>query len=146
MTDGERALQFWSVLALAARNQSLVSYKQLDQLTGMAAVGAGRPLGHINAYCRLHKMPQLNLIAVSQETGKPEADFLQGVELEIEQARVFVYDWEEAVIFSKDCFRTSPMPSANFAAAPDSPRLQFSRSRWESGRTRPSSRSSIQSC
>jgi hypothetical protein len=95
MTDSERALQFWSVLALAARNQNLVSYKQLEQLTRMAAVGAGGPLGHISAYCRLHpnKIPQLNLIAVSQDTGKPEADFLQGVELEIEQARVFVYDW-----------------------------------------------------
>jgi hypothetical protein len=79
MTDGERALQFWSVLALAARNQNLISYKQLDQLTGMAAVGAGGPLGHINAYCRLHpnKIPQLNLIAIAQDTGKPEADFLQ---------------------------------------------------------------------
>src|SRR5690349_20522113 len=94
MTDGQRAQQFWSVLAFAAREQKLVSYKMLWQLTGMAKVGVGGPLGHISAYClRDRTKPQLNLIAVSEDGGKPEAEFLKDVDLAIEQPRVFVYDW-----------------------------------------------------
>jgi hypothetical protein len=93
MKDQERAQQFWSVLSLAARNQQLVSYNTLFKLTGMAKVGVGRPLGHIAAYCHQKKLPRLNIIAVSEESGKPEAEFLQDVNLLTEQARVFVYDW-----------------------------------------------------
>src|ERR1700747_418262 len=77
----------------AARNQQLVSYNMLFELTGMAKVGVGGPLGHIAAYCHQKKLPRLNIITVSEETGKPEAEFLQDVNLLTEQARVFVYDW-----------------------------------------------------
>ena len=73
----------------AARNQQLVSYNMLFELTGMAKVGVGGPLGHIAAYCHQKKLPRLNIITVSEETGKPEAEFLQDVNLLTEQARVF---------------------------------------------------------
>jgi hypothetical protein len=36
MTSTERAQQFWSVLAFAAREQKVVSYEMLSQMTGMA--------------------------------------------------------------------------------------------------------------
>jgi len=97
MDTYERAQQYWSVLAFAAREQKVVSYEMLSQLTGMAKE-AGRELGHIYYYCENHKpkLPLLNLLAVSKTNGKPgdgcPADLS---ELPAQQARVFVYDWLE---------------------------------------------------
>jgi hypothetical protein len=95
MDTYERAQQYWSVLAFAAREQKVVSYEMLSQLTGMAKE-AGRELGHIYYYCENHKLPLLNLLAVGKATGKPSdgcpADLS---ELPAQQARVFVYDWLE---------------------------------------------------
>jgi hypothetical protein len=65
----------------------------LSQMTGMANE-MGRELGHILYYCQQHKLPLLNLLAVSKESGKPgdgcPADLSN---LPALQARVFVYDW-----------------------------------------------------
>src|SRR5260370_1291726 len=70
MTSSERAQQFWSVLVFAAREQKVVSYEMLSQMTGMANE-CGRELGYIFYYCRRHKLPLLNLLAVSKDTGRP---------------------------------------------------------------------------
>ena len=118
MTNGERALQFWSVLALAVSQQKVVSYNMLFQFTGMAKVGVGKPLGHIAAYCERKGLPLLNLLAISEDGGKPEAEFLQGVELLSQQSRVFVHDWR-----SVGAPKVEELESA-FAAAVKSGRFQ----------------------
>jgi len=95
MTNPERALQFWSVLVFAAREQKVISFTILEQMTGMVRQGQGRILGHIYHYCKLHKppLPLLNTLAVNQETAKPGPPSEKYADLPAEQARVFVYDW-----------------------------------------------------
>ena len=93
MDTYERAQQFWSVLAFAAREQKVVSYEILSQLTGMAQE-CGRELGHIYYYCVGQKLPLLNLLAVSKDSGKPGDGCPANLaELPAQQARVFIYDW-----------------------------------------------------
>ena len=92
MTNPERAQQFWSVLVFAAREQKVLSYAMIEQMTGMVKQGAGTPLGYIYYYCKRHKLPLLNTLAINQETGKPGLDFLKDVDLLAEQARVFVFN------------------------------------------------------
>jgi alkylated DNA nucleotide flippase Atl1 len=93
MTTYQRALQFWSVLVFAAREQKVISYEMLSQMTGMANE-QGRELGHILHYCEQQKLPLLNLLAVRKDTGRPDKDCGADLtDLPAQQARVFVYDW-----------------------------------------------------
>jgi hypothetical protein len=108
----ERAQQFWSVLAFAAREQKVVSYEMLSQLTGMAQE-CGRELGHIYYYCVDQKLPLLNLLAVSKESGKPGHGCPTSVaDLPSQQARVFIYDWFEHGAPSADDFRRAAAKAA----------------------------------
>jgi hypothetical protein len=91
MSDAQRALQFWSVLVFAAKEQKILSYGTLEKITGMVRQGAGRPLGYIAAYCMKNDLPLLNTLAVSQK-GKPSPKFLEDIDAVSQQA-VFVYDW-----------------------------------------------------
>jgi hypothetical protein len=55
---------------------------------------AGRELGHIFYYCKAHKLPLLNLLAVSKESGRPgDGCPAELSDLPAQQARVFIYDW-----------------------------------------------------
>jgi hypothetical protein len=90
----ERAVQFWSVLVLAARSQQLLSYTNLSELTGIPREALGTFLGPIAAYCDLHKVPQITSIVVSHETGLPGEFYPNPVQqVSQDQARSFVYDW-----------------------------------------------------
>ncbi len=91
MSDAQRALQFWSVLVFAAREQRVLSYSTIEQMTGMVKQGAGRPLGYIAAYCMRNELPLLNTLAVNQR-GKPSPKFLEDIDVVTQQA-VFVFDW-----------------------------------------------------
>lgn len=93
MTDPQRALQFWSVLVFAAKEQNVLSFATLAQMTGMVRQGAGRPLGYIYHYCKHHKLPLLNTLAISKDTGKPGAPSETDFDLSTEKTRVFVFDW-----------------------------------------------------
>ena len=93
MTSEQRAQQMWSVLVFAAREQKVVSYEMLSQMTGMANT-CGRELGHILAYCQHYKLPLLNLLAVRKDSGRPDDDCgVSLTDLPAQQARAFVYDW-----------------------------------------------------
>jgi hypothetical protein len=109
MTSEERALQYWSVLVFAAREQKVVSYEMLSQMTGMANT-SGRELGHILSYCRQNKLPLLNLLAVRKDSGRPDDDCgVSLTDLPAQQARVFVFDWlkHDASQFQKFLFESS---------------------------------------
>jgi hypothetical protein len=89
----QRAQQFWSVLVFAAREQKVVSYEMLSQMTGMARE-CGRELGLILSYCKQNKLPLLNLLVVRKDSGRPDDDCGVSLnDLPAQQARVFVYDW-----------------------------------------------------
>jgi hypothetical protein len=91
MSDAQRALQFWSLLVLAAREQKILSYSAIEKMTGMVRQGAGRPLGHIAAYCMRNELPLLNTLAVNQY-GRPSPKFLEDIDV-VNQQAVFVFDW-----------------------------------------------------
>ncbi len=93
MTTYERTQQIWSVLVLAAREQKVLSYEMLGDMTGMANE-MGRELGNIYYYCVRNKLPLLNLLAINKETGRPgEGCPADLSDLPAQQNRVFVYDW-----------------------------------------------------
>ena len=91
----ERAVQAWAVLAWAAHNGQTMTYKQLEQVTGMPAAGLGRVLDPIEIYCVAKNLPPLTAIVVQKDTGLPGSGFTAAkpVELATEWTRVFEYDW-----------------------------------------------------
>ena len=92
MTLEQRAQQFWAILAFAAREQTVISYSTLSQLTGFPEPGI--VLHCIHWYCKQHQLPPLNVIAIDPATGRPGDEFLRDVrDLPAQQSRVFLYDW-----------------------------------------------------
>jgi hypothetical protein len=96
MTLSEQAALMWPMLALAARNQQILSYAAVEGFTGIARQGLGESLGLIHGYCKGHGFPYLNVLVVSQVTGLPGEGFpekMEPVQILAEQAKVFVFDW-----------------------------------------------------
>lgn len=97
MNKAEQAVVLWPLLALAARNQQILSYADVQGFTGISQVGLGPSLGLIHRYCERQSFPCLNLIVVTREFGVPGEGVPGGPmsheELFRQQARVFVFDW-----------------------------------------------------
>jgi hypothetical protein len=85
------------LLAFAARTQKILSYEEIQSLTGLAAVGVGpTALGPIAAYCMNNKLPVLTSLVVERKTGLPGEGLLNHIPKEnilAEQHRCFVFDW-----------------------------------------------------
>jgi hypothetical protein len=92
MDNRRRALQLWSLLVLAARTQTVLSYGMVAQMTGLANEHPD-PLGYIAFYCMQQKLPLLASLEIHQETGNPAAGFYDDIDIAAEQRRCFVYDW-----------------------------------------------------
>jgi len=104
MTLEQRAQQFWSVLAFAAREQKVVSYLMLAQITGFADTGI--VLYYISCYCQQHKLPPLNVIVMDPVTGQPGGECPCDLrELSAQQSRVFLYDWLNHPAPSEEMFK-----------------------------------------
>jgi hypothetical protein len=132
MTYEQRAVQIWSVLVFAARNQQILSYQLLESLTGVPKHIVAPILGKVEAYCDTHKLPKLTSLVVNQRDGVPgylypgyagthsgpvdaddpehpreakdsKAELL--MELFKEQSRVFVYDWLKDKVPSEEHFK-----------------------------------------
>jgi hypothetical protein len=96
MTHAEQAVLMWPMLALAARTQLILSYRAVEGFTGIARQGLSNALGLVHGYCRRRGFPYLNAIVVNQETGLPGEGFpenMSQIQLLVEQAKVFVFDW-----------------------------------------------------
>lgn len=89
----ERGLQVWSVLALAAKNRQVLTYKIVGKLVGVPPQGLGQVLEPIQSYCLLHKLPPLTILVVSETTGEPSAGFIAAQDISRAQLEVFAFDW-----------------------------------------------------
>jgi len=94
MEDPQRALQLWSLLALAAKTQTVLTYDEVADLTGLANEH-GRQLGYIGFYCMKNDLPLLPSLDVSQKTGNPTAGFYRDIDISAEHRRCFAYDWRK---------------------------------------------------
>jgi hypothetical protein len=105
MTPEQRAQQFWTLLVFAAREQKLISYSMLSQMTGFYE-RSGPVLHYIYSYCKQHHLPPLNAIVIDEITGQP-GDECPGVlhDLAANQARVFLHDWLSTPAPSDEMFR-----------------------------------------
>jgi hypothetical protein len=92
MTNPQRALQLWSVLALAAETRTILTYEEVSDLTGLPHQCAD-VLGHVNRYCAQNGLPLLPTLVVDKHTGKPSTSVYDGIEIPAEQRRCFDYDW-----------------------------------------------------
>jgi hypothetical protein len=93
MTRYERAAQLWSVLALAARTQQVLSYEIAGRLTGVPRQAIGDFLAPIQDYCLQNNLPPMTAIVVSEETGLPSEGFIADQAVLPALNRIFVYDW-----------------------------------------------------
>lgn len=104
MTQNERAVQIWSVLALAARNRQVLTYSILAGLVGIPRQGLANYLDPIQSYCMRHNLPPLTVLVVSEEPGVPLSGFTAAEDIPRAQQRVFSYDWLEHGCPSSDDF------------------------------------------
>jgi len=96
MTQPEQAVLMWPVLALAARMQRVLTYSELEGLTGILRVGQNDALHLIYLYCEKKHYPLLNSIVVNQETGFPgdkHPKKMTPEEFLVERAKVFAFNW-----------------------------------------------------
>ena len=93
MTEHDKTVQLWSLLALAAHDQKVLSYGNLQQLTGIPQQVVCKFLVSIADYCEHHQLPPLTSICVNELTGMPSESLMEAKEIFGAQARVFVYDW-----------------------------------------------------
>lgn len=95
MTLEQRAQQFWSVLVFAAREQKVISYSMLAQITGFFD-DPGPVLYCIYCYCQQNDLPPLNALVVDAATGHPGDECPRDYrEWSTQHSRIFVYDWLE---------------------------------------------------
>ncbi len=95
MTRSERASQLWAVLALAATNRQILTYKMVSQLTGIMTPGVGQMLEPIQSFCYLQGLPPLTILVVRQESGLPGDGFTAASAAEFAKSLKSVYetDW-----------------------------------------------------
>ncbi len=104
LNQPQQAMLIWPVLALAARMQKVLTYGDIEGLTGIVAVGQAKALGMINRYCKRKHYPPLNTIAVLGQgdgvgfPGPGEPDKLTNAQYLEERARVFAFDWTSKAV------------------------------------------------
>ncbi|HEV2488894.1 MAG TPA: hypothetical protein VGT03_03730 [Candidatus Acidoferrales bacterium] len=104
LTQRQQAMLIWPVLSFAARMQRVLTYGDIQGLTGIARIGQGQALGLIHDYCKRKHYPLLNTIAVlgqGEGVGFPshgEPEQMSQVQYLEERARVFAFDWTSTAV------------------------------------------------
>ncbi|SRR5712692_2575285 len=93
MSNSQRALQLWSLLALAAMKRTILTYEEVAGLTGLPKYGLAHVLGHVAQYCKDHNLPWLTSLVVHKGTGKPADNLNEMMDVPAEQWKCFQYDW-----------------------------------------------------
>ena len=68
MTQNERALQVWAVLALAAHNRQVLTHDIVSRLVGAPMPALAKFLEPIQTFCLKKNLPPLSILVVSRET------------------------------------------------------------------------------
>lgn len=93
MTNPQRALQLWSLLAFAAMKGTVLTYEEVSHLTGLPNT-SGHALGHLYYYCVKHDLPLLSALVVKKGTGKPHPHApYDSMDIPAEHRRCFAHDW-----------------------------------------------------
>jgi hypothetical protein len=102
----QRALQLWSLLALAAMTRTILTYDDVSALTGLPTDSA-KTLGYVYFYCAQYKLPLLSSLVVRKEDYKPSSDLYDKLDIRAEQRRCFAHDWLKQPVPSPDEFETA---------------------------------------
>lgn len=113
MTRSERAVQLWSLLALAATNRQILTYDIVARLTGVVRPSVGDFLRPIQQYCTENALPPLTALVVGEQTGIPGEGFIAAADVPAAQMRVFQHRWLEAIAPSAEQLE------AAYSRAPD---------------------------
>ena len=93
MSNSQRALQLWSLLAFAAMKRTVLTYEEVARLTGLPEYGLANVLGHVAQYCKEQKRPWLTALVVGKDTGKPASHLYDMMDVTAEQWKCFQYNW-----------------------------------------------------
>ena len=96
MNNYQRACQLWAVLAFAAGKSQTITYAELERVTGLLRPALGAPLGYIQEFCLIEKLPPLTAIVV-RDGGLPSDGFYAVAPDDIHKAQqlVFDHDWDD---------------------------------------------------
>jgi hypothetical protein len=95
MTREERALQMWSVLALAATNREILTYDMVARLTGVVRPSIGDFLRPIQQFFTEGSIPPLTALVVGEKTGLPGEGLIAAADVPAAQMRVFQFQWRQ---------------------------------------------------
>lgn len=113
MKREERAVQLWSVLALAATNRQVLTYDIVARLSGVVRPSIGDFLRPIQQFCAENQLPPLTALVVSEQTGLPGEGFLAAADVPQAQMRVFHHKWLDMTA------PTAEQLAAAYTRAPD---------------------------
>lgn len=90
-----RAYQIWAVLTYAASKSHIVTYKELDNGTGLVSGGTGKALALLKKYCESQGLPPITALVVDEKGGVPSN--LSGKDLKEWPAtlrKIFTHKWK----------------------------------------------------
>jgi hypothetical protein len=124
MRRAERAMQLWSLLVMAARNQQLLSYSTVGQITGIPRQDFDRILEAILNHCERNNLPPITALIYRDEIVILEQKAKDAT------VNIFSFDWLN---------HPAPSPSdfefkKSTHMMPGNSRSRFVTSDWGSGR------------
>ena len=93
MTRSERAAQLWALLAVAARNRQVLTYRIVAGAIGVPLPAVGGFLEPVQSYCIKKHLPPLTALVVGEGSGMPGEGFIAAENIPRAQAQVFSEDW-----------------------------------------------------
>lgn len=104
--DIEPARLAWQVLAAQATLRATITYTQLEGAIGWrgAAQGFGPVLDLVAEYCRAKGLPDITILVVLKETGRPSSGNTV-YDVERERERVFAREWFKVPPPSEEALR-----------------------------------------
>ena len=107
MTNAERAVQTWSVLAMAATYRHVLTYDMVGRLVRVPRYGLKNCLEPIQNYCLQAGLPALTSIVVGRE-GVPLEGFIavKPEDLPKEMLKVFEWNWLEQSVPTVDALES----------------------------------------
>jgi len=85
---------------------------KLQAWAGLPRQAVGGMLGPVQEYCRIHSLPPLTVLVVSEQTGLPGTGFDAAEDIPEAQARVFGFDWASVDCPSPEAFERAEVEPA----------------------------------